>query len=60
LAKELKKRNLKRESDLERIEEVRLWGWMQHLLFAIFFLHPLLSYCNSWKKRNDIWNIIGS
>ncbi len=65
LAKELKKRNQKRDSDLERLEEVRdLRTKVNSASVEIYWTSHLTCACAhlprySWTKRNDIWSIIG-
>jgi hypothetical protein len=61
LAKELKKRNQKRESDLERMEEVRpMSSYLRYpdINFMIMCSHVIFRF-HSWRRRNDTWNTIG-
>lgn len=60
LAKELKKRNQKRESDLERMEEVRHVSAGCKFLREVYLFPDTTFFCCSWRKRNATWNITGS
>jgi hypothetical protein len=62
LAKELKRRNQKRETDMERIEEVggNIRGWSLDVhFFVTFFFSNRLLHGISWKKRSFTWSTIG-
>lgn len=59
LAKELKKRNIQREADKDRMEEVRLWSISLGVMVTCQKLTLPLLITSSWTKRRNTWNITG-